>query len=90
LPISSAETYYRIDDYTITKKGAALTAADKKRYCKKHTEIKRMPIFKLEPFHRAYLYNIYDRGTIKPVTTGILRSDYEGSPWFYYRNKDGV
>jgi hypothetical protein len=49
-----------------------------------------MPIFKLEPFHRAYLYNIYDRGTIKPVTTGILRSDYEGSPWFYYRNKDSV
>lgn len=90
LPISAEETYYRIDDYTITKKGSALTEADKKRYCKKHTEIKRMPIFKLEPFHRAYLYNIYDRGTIKPVTTGILRSDYEGSPWFYYRNKDSV
>ena len=91
LPVNSGEDYYKIENYSQTVKGSALTTRDQKKlYCKKNIETHRIPIFKLEPFHRAYLYNTYDRGVFKEVKQGILRSDYEGSPWFYYRNKDGV
>lgn len=91
LSVNDDEDYYEIENYSNTVKGSTLTTRDQKKlYCKKNIEIHRVPIFKLEPFRRAYIYNTYDRGAFREVKQGLLRSDYEGAPWFYYRNKDKV
>jgi hypothetical protein len=90
--INSKETYYKIGDYEKTATGAELRAGtkDPKLYCKRLDEDKSILIFKLEPFHRAYLYNYYKTGTYYPPTSGITKGDYESRPWYYNRVKNGV
>ena len=90
--INSKETYYKIGDYEKTATGAELRAGtkDPKLYCKRLDEDKSILVFKLEPFHRAYLYNYYKTGTYYPPTSGITKGDYESRPWYYNRVKNGV
>lgn len=90
--IVATETYYKIGDYEKTAKGSELKvggAKDPKDYCKRTEELKKIQLFKLDPFHRAYLYNYYKQGTYYPVSEGITQSDYESSPWYYNRIKSG-
>ena len=89
--IASNQTYYKIGDYDKTAKGSELLsgAKDPKDYCIRTQELKKIQLFKLDPFHRAYLYNYYKQGTYYPVSEGITQSDYESSPWYYNRIKNG-
>jgi hypothetical protein len=59
--IISNQTYYKIGDYDKTAKGSELLsgAKDPKDYCIRTQELKKIQLFKLDPFHRAYLYNYY-------------------------------
>lgn len=91
-PINNNETYYKIGDYEKTATGRELNskAKDPKLYCKRIPNEKRILVHKLEPFHRANLYNFYKTGTYYPPPSGITKGDYESRPWYYNRVKSGV
>lgn len=90
--INNNETYYKIGDYEKTATGRELRtqAKDPKLYCKRIAHEKKILVHKLEPFHRANLYNFYKTGTYYPPPTGITKGDYESRPWYYNRVKSGV
>lgn len=90
--INSNDTYYKIGDYERTAKGSELKsgAKDPKEYCKRISHDKKILVFKLEPFHRANVYNYYKTGTYYPPSTGITKGDYESRPWYYNRVKSGI
>lgn len=90
--IQANQTYYKIGDYEKTARGSELKeggAKDPKDYCIRTQELKKIPVFKLDPYHRAYLYNYYKQGTYYPVSEGITQGDYESAPWYYNRIKSG-
>jgi hypothetical protein len=74
--IVSSQTYYKIGDYEKTALGSELLNAnsnkDPKDYCIRTQELKKIQLFKLDPYHRAYIYNYYKQGTYYPVSEGIL------------------
>ena len=82
--------YYKISDHTeVTYTGQE--DFDPKEYSIKHTDTKKIRIFKQETYHPAYLFTKYNPVTqsFQSVSEGITAGDYATNPWIYYRNKSG-
>lgn len=91
LPVEIGQTYYKTTNHSSSVTVTKVDEIDPKEYSIRHEEIKRIPVFKFDAFYSAYLFNKYDvaAGVYRPLTSGITEGDYLGSPWVYWRNKDG-
>ncbi len=92
-PLEIGKTYYKTTNHSasVTVTSANIGTINPKEYSIRHEKIERVPLFKLDPFYPAYLFNQYNvnTGVYQPVTTGITEGDYSSRPWVYYRNKSG-